>query len=74
MACERCRGALNSCDARPFVPPRGSVRDVLFICPQCGQHWWQDNVYYHLWRDVSPETYAGLRRELLDNAGITEIK
>jgi hypothetical protein len=56
--CDTCSAADNSHQSEPFVPPNGLVDQVTFICPSCGQHWWQFDIFYHLWQAVSAKEYA----------------
>ncbi len=60
--CPTCKGAEHSHDGNPFTPPTGSVQDTLFVCPECGQRWWQYNNYYHLWKAVDEEEFFAAKR------------
>lgn len=60
--CPTCKDAEHSYDGNPFVPPKGSVQQVTFICPDCGQRWWQFNTYFHLWKAVDRLEFAAVQR------------
>ncbi len=62
MNCEICNAAENSCDEKPFRPPKGTENDKEFVCNKCGRKWKQYNTQYHLWvEDGDKTTYTGFQ-------------
>ena len=55
MDCANCESLEKSTDRHPAVPLGGSCTDVLHICPNDGQRWWQMNTFFHLWQRVDSD-------------------
>lgn len=53
--CANCKSLSNSNDRAPAVPLRGSCNDVLHVCPNDGNRWWQMNTHFHLWQRVTSD-------------------
>ena len=63
MACKICKGDGKSHRETPFFPPSGSVNQMFFRCPSCGQVWWQFNILEHLWQAIDETEYKILLGE-----------
>ena len=61
--CPTCSDVRNSCVVRHFIPPNGSVGQPLFVCPACGQCWWQYNHFYHLWEPIDEAAFTVVSKE-----------
>lgn len=65
MACENCENLRHSYDGAPTVPKGGRCNDILHICLNDGERWWQFNTYYHLWKNVTdPREWQVLQEDV----------
>jgi hypothetical protein len=51
--CNNCKNLRHSHAEKPAVPIRGSCIDILHVCPNDGNRWWQFNTYFHPWKQVT---------------------
>lgn len=62
--CSNCKNLRHSHGGKPAVPQGGMCYDILHICPNDGNKWWQANTHFHLWQQVTHEReWEILKRE-----------
>ncbi len=60
--CDKCEYLERASQAAEW-PSGCKGNDTVFLCPNCGQHWWQYNTYLHLWRSATAEEVFALRQQ-----------
>lgn len=71
--CENCKNLKKSTLTCPAVPKNGTCNDILHICPECRNRWWQSNTHFHLWQRVtSDREWEALQEDLQREQYFTE--
>ena len=50
--CKTCSEIEASCAKHPFIPPSGTAKTGVYICP-CGKKWYQSNTRSHTWKSIT---------------------
>ena len=65
--CQNCNQLRHSSSINPAVPLGGTCNTLLHRCPKDGRMWWQTNIYFHLWQQVtSYAEWVALKQEQTD--------
>lgn len=53
--CSNCKNLRNSNERKPAIPVGGTCNDILHVCPNDGNRWWQANNHFHHWQQVTSD-------------------
>ncbi|MDD5068145.1 MAG: hypothetical protein PHS53_02980 [Candidatus Pacebacteria bacterium] len=61
--CKRCKSLSGDSRGKRELPSGCGVDDKTWVCPFCGQHWWQFNDHHQMWKATTLEEVLVVRRQ-----------